>query len=248
MSKLLEWVNDLIHVPRCTGCGERMERMGKGICDDCYKLYLDEKAEFCGICGFSANICTCIPHSMMTSGCIDYRKLIFYRKEPKVSKIRNMIFSIKKRNSKHLIAFFAQELLTLDKAEVSFEDNIIVTYAPRIHKSVSKYGYDHGKLLAKEYANAGEYRFTSVFKRKIKILQSQQKLLNYKQRLSNIKDMFSVKDESLVKGKHVIIIDDVVTSGATLGECVKTLYAAGAKSVTCRSIAYTYRKNKQKND
>ena len=248
MSKLLELVNDFIHVPKCAGCGIRMSRIGNGICEECYKLYLDEKAEFCDFCGFSANICTCIPNNMLMKGCIDYRKLIFYRKEPKAAKVRNMFYSVKKRNSQYLIKFFAKELLTLDKARVSFDDNVIVTYPPRISKSINKYGYDHGKNLAKEYAKAGEYKFASLFKRKIKLWQPQQKHLNYKQRLSNVKDTFYITNESRVNGKHIIIIDDVVTSGATIGECVKNLYAAGAKSVTCRSIAYTYRKNKQKND
>ncbi len=244
MHNIFKTLLDLIHVPRCGGCRARMNNSKDGICEKCKRLYLDEKEEFCDFCGMSASICTCIPKNMMISGCIDYKKLIFYKKGDGVSPIRNMIYRIKRSNDEPLIDFFAKELYNIDKLIPS--DDMIVTFAPRTKKAVKQYGYDHGRILAEKYAKYGGICFKTLLRRSKRFKQKQQKLLNFKQRAANIKGAFAVCDKDFVKGKTVIIIDDVVTSGATLGECVSLLFECGAKSVICRSIAYTYRENKQK--
>ena len=64
--------------------------------------------------------------------------------------------------------------------------------------------------------------------------------LNREQRLHNVKDAFHVSDPSKVKGRRVLIIDDVYTTGTTLNECTKTLRSAGASEVhaltVCRAL------------
>ncbi|MBR5012156.1 MAG: ComF family protein [Clostridia bacterium] len=221
-----------------------MNSSSNGMCEKCRRLFLDEKDEFCDFCGMSVSICTCIPFNMMVNGCIDYRKLIFYRKNEGTAAIRNMMYRIKRSNDVPLMDFFAKELCNIDNFPPS--DDLVVTYAPRTKKAVRKYGYDHGKILAEKYAKLGGYHFDKILVRKNGGKQRQQKLLNFKQRAANIKGAFLVRNKEKVNGKTVVIIDDVVTSGATLGECVSLLFEAGAKSVICRSIAYTYRENKQK--
>lgn len=56
-------------------------------------------------------------------------------------------------------------------------------------------------------------------------------------RLTNVASAFSVTRASAVRGKHVLVVDDVVTTGATLDACRKALLAAGAASVTCVALA-----------
>ena len=241
---LLKKLLDLIHVPKCGGCRIRMDSSSNGMCNKCRRLYLDEREEFCDFCGMSVSICTCIPFNMMANGCIDYKKLIFYKKVDGFSPIRNMLYRIKQSNDVPLMEFFAKELYNIDSNAPS--DDLIVTYAPRTKSAVKKYGYDHGKVLAEKYADVGGLEFKTLLIRKNNGKQKQQKLLNFKQRAANIKGAFEVCNKESVNGKTVVIIDDVVTSGATLGECVSLIFEAGAKSVICRSIAYTYRENKQK--
>lgn len=52
-------------------------------------------------------------------------------------------------------------------------------------------------------------------------------------RLKNVKDAFCCTAPSRVYGKHIVLVDDVATTGATLGECAQTLVDAGAASVSC---------------
>jgi predicted amidophosphoribosyltransferase len=54
-----------------------------------------------------------------------------------------------------------------------------------------------------------------------------------------LKDAFSVVQKRAVAGKKVVIIDDVVTTGATLGECAKALKMAGAKHIIGLALART---------
>ncbi len=246
MLKIIDRIFDYIFVPKCGGCHCRMDRQSVGLCEKCKNVYQDERAEYCDFCGMEAAICRCVPPALLVTGCYDYRKLVFYKKSNGENVMHNMIYGIKRSNNRSLAKLFAREMLALDDSAIT--ENAIVTYAPRAMRSVKKYGYDHAKMLAAYYAKLGGYEFKTLLRRKVSLSQKQQKLLNYKQRAKNVKGAFAVCNEDAISGKTVILIDDVVTSGATMGECTDTLYAAGAKNVICRSIAYTYKKNKCKND
>ena len=58
-----------------------------------------------------------------------------------------------------------------------------------------------------------------------------------KQRLRNVKNAFCVPHPENIKGKRIVLIDDVYTTGATLRECAKALKRAGAKSVDTLTVA-----------
>ncbi len=55
--------------------------------------------------------------------------------------------------------------------------------------------------------------------------------LNAKERRKNIRNAFTVKDAVVLKGKHIMLVDDVFTTGATVRECSRVLKKAGAHSV-----------------
>ena len=246
MLKLFDKIVDYVFVPKCGGCGTRMDKTEIGICKRCKNRYDDERAEYCETCGMEVSICACIPPNLLINGCYDYRKLIFYKSSGEDTPIRRMIYGVKRGYNLALIKFFAKELLDINKDAPL--DDVIVTFAPRTKKAVKEYGYDQSKLLAKWYAKYGEYPFEKLIRRKRSTKRKEQKALKYNQRLKNVKGAFEVCNSHKVYGKTVVIIDDVVTSGATVGECADLLYSVGAKNVICRSIAYTYRNNKRKKD
>jgi ComF family protein len=61
--------------------------------------------------------------------------------------------------------------------------------------------------------------------------------LGRKERLQNIKNAFDVSDSSKVKGKKILLVDDVYTTGATANECAKVLMRAGAACVDVLTLA-----------
>jgi predicted amidophosphoribosyltransferase len=67
---------------------------------------------------------------------------------------------------------------------------------------------------------------------------SQVSIKNRNERLNNLKNSFAVKNPHLIKGKNIILVDDVYTTGATITEARKTLKKAGAKKVIVITVAH----------
>ena len=61
--------------------------------------------------------------------------------------------------------------------------------------------------------------------------------LSRDERLTNLKGVFEVKENAGLNGAKLLLIDDVMTTGATLSECAKSLKSAGAKEVRCLTLA-----------
>lgn len=215
------------------------------MCESCRDRYRDAKDVFCDFCGMSATVCRCVPPLLLAQGCDDYRKLAFYKPGNEVNAFRNMIYSIKRKYNLPLMRFFMQELVELG---VEGLQDPIVTYIPRSRKAKQDYGYDHGKLLAKYFAQCMGYTYMPLFRRALFHKHKEQKLLNFQQRAKNTRDAYRFRKTASVFDRDIIIVDDVVTSASTVGECTGMLYRAGARTVVVRSIAYTYRKNKNKKD
>jgi competence protein ComFC len=55
--------------------------------------------------------------------------------------------------------------------------------------------------------------------------------LSAKERRKNIKNAFTVRKKDIIEGKHIMLVDDVFTTGATVRECSKVFMKAGAKKV-----------------
>ncbi len=72
--------------------------------------------------------------------------------------------------------------------------------------------------------------------RRVKDTATQTKL-GAEARMKNLRDAFAVRDEKAFKGKRLVILDDVFTTGATMDSCAKTLRRAGAQDVIALAVA-----------
>jgi len=72
--------------------------------------------------------------------------------------------------------------------------------------------------------------------RRIKDTGTQTKL-GAEARMKNLRDAFAVRDEKALKGKRLVILDDVFTTGATMDSCAKTMKSAGAREVIALAVA-----------
>ena len=97
-------------------------------------------------------------------------------------------------------------------------------------------GYDHAALLAQ--AVGKELGIPSVRTlQKTRHTPPQSGLVRAAERRANILGAYRVIDPAFVKGKRVLLIDDIITTGATASECGRVLLTAGAKEVYCAAIA-----------
>ena len=116
------------------------------------------------------------------------------------------------------------------------EPDSIFTWVPTLPKHVRQRGFDHTKLLAKEFGNLRSLKASSVIDR---VGAASQVGANKAQRKAQLKNAFAIKSKVNIKSKKIVLIDDVVTTGATIEACSKLLYAAGAASVSVVALART---------
>jgi competence protein ComFC len=94
-------------------------------------------------------------------------------------------------------------------------------------------GFNHTSVLAEKFGEVVELPFSSILKTKYRPRQSN---LSRTRRIKNKKNSFFVKNTYTVPS-HILLIDDVVSSGSTFQEAAKILKSAGAKVVICFAIA-----------
>ena len=128
---------------------------------------------------------------------------------------------------------FAKEL-----TNTGFFDGIdLIIPVPLSRKRLSRRGYNQSEYIAKGISQVTGIRVdTSVIKRTVDNPSQTQK--EFADRLENVRNIFSLCKSEAVKGKHVLIIDDVITSGATVTSCGKELVKAGDVRISVLSLAY----------
>lgn len=110
-----------------------------------------------------------------------------------------------------------------------------VTWVPMTAKSRRKRGYDQSCLLAKVVARELSLPCLSLLE-KLRETGVQHSLSKTK-RAQNIRNAYGAAPDAA--GKKILLVDDIVTTGATLAECARQLYRAGAKEVVCLCAADT---------
>lgn len=111
----------------------------------------------------------------------------------------------------------------------------IITCVP-MHPAVKRQrGFNQAELLARKLAKLMHLPYCDLLK-KIKNNQTQH-LLTAKERIINVQNVFQSIHTDMICGKHVLLVDDVCTTGSTLSECCRILQNSGAASVCCITAA-----------
>jgi ComF family protein len=172
--------------------------------------------------------------------------------------ITNLIFQLKYHNKKFLAEFMAEHIINalkdylkterkqnyLLEVDLNKEQTFYVLPAPIRAANLKKRGYNQAALIAKVICEKfNDEKLTLIYDNKIlkRIKQTvNQHGLTSSERIDNLKDAF--KTEAQVKGKNFIIVDDVITTGATMEELAKTLKEKNANFVMALSFAHTKKK------
>jgi predicted amidophosphoribosyltransferase len=73
--------------------------------------------------------------------------------------------------------------------------------------------------------------------RKTRNNRTQSSVGNAEKRRKNVKGVYEALDTAAIRGKRVLLVDDIVTTGATLSECASVLKKAGAKQIAAATVA-----------
>lgn len=110
-----------------------------------------------------------------------------------------------------------------------------ITWTPISRLRWLKRGYDQSKRLAQVVARESALPLVATLHRKHTPEQSHTQ--HAEQRWSNVKDAYCIRPRADVSGKRILLVDDIITTGATLEEASSVLKKAGAQEVCCLTLA-----------
>ena len=112
----------------------------------------------------------------------------------------------------------------------------LVTWVPVSRERERERGYDQAFLLARETAKHWDTKPVRLL-RKTRDNAAQSGLSSAAERQGNVLGVYKAENTEMLKNARVLLIDDILTTGSTLGECVRVLKEASAKSVVCAALA-----------
>ena len=139
-----------------------------------------------------------------------------------------------KRHHAYRLAYVIAQAVTKEYDCNTFD---MITYVPLHKRNQSQRGFNQSELIAKKLSDILKIPLVSTL-RKTRFNQPQHKLKASK-RGENVRGAYRIIDKNLVKDKRILIIDDIITTGHTLGECARILDMHAPASVSCATFAIT---------
>ncbi|OGI63781.1 hypothetical protein A2914_01235 [Candidatus Nomurabacteria bacterium RIFCSPLOWO2_01_FULL_41_21] len=160
--------------------------------------------------------------------------------------VKKAIWMLKYKGKKRLADIFGivmygrilEELGELDLM-ANFKKPILIPI-PLSKTRQKERGYNQTELICRKIMNLGEknLEYQKNVLIKIRETEHQARIEDKRKRLLNLIDSFGVINEELIKGRNIILLDDVTTTGTTLKEAKKVLKNAGAKKIIAFTLAH----------
>jgi len=236
--ELKDDILDLVYPQTCPICGKHLEREEKDICGDCWGTLAILPAPFCPYCNsfFEEE------EMVLEHRCVRLRK----PKDRKILAVRSLgtfddyyqklIHRFKYDKNIPLGKRLAQSLGQVVAQDKDFANCDLVIPVPLHRARHRERGFNQSGVLAEGISQAINLPLAKeILKRKKNT--KDQTYLNAQQRTENVRDAFLVTQPARVDNKAVILVDDVMTTGATLNECARMLEKAGAKRIFAVTLA-----------
>jgi competence protein ComFC len=238
LAELKDDLLDFVYPQHCVICKKHLKRGEQDVCEVCWnslvtlpapfcpycKSFIDPEDSKCGFCRFTGKIAEDHKVSMARSlGWFDdsYKELIHQFKYGKK-------VSLGKR--------LGQRLGETINGDPNFLKSDFLIPVP-LHKSRQRErGFNQSKILAEEISKiTGLSVLKDALKRKKNT--KDQTYLSREQREENVRGAFVVTSSEMINSKSIILVDDVITTGATLSECARILKQSGVQQILATTIA-----------
>lgn len=218
--KIINWLSHLLFPEKCVLCGHVLEK---------------DEMDLCHSCRAQVSMCS-IPKEKLPF--LDsWAALWYYEGNVRRSLLRYK-FHGRKNYADSYGRLLAMKLLQEDRAEYD-----LITYIPISDKRRRKRGFDQVELLARAVSEQLAIPCVTTMK-KVRHNQPQSRIVGHAQRRANVLGAYQVTDSGALSGKNILLLDDIVTSGATAGEAARVLLTAGASQVHLAVIARANHENK----
>lgn len=225
-----------VSVPKCVSCGEYLSYNDLALCPKCSSEFEEIKTRSCSICSKRLSECSCSNEYLSRHFIKRVIKVFRYVQREENLPANSLIYSLKRDDRADVQKLCALELSAAIKNSLDTPSEYIITNVPRRRSAIIKYGLDHAATLARRVADilGAEYKslLTSNSKRP-------QKKMHGEERLYNVN--FDIKRDIDLTGKRIIIIDDVITTGASMGAAAMLLRSLGAKTIVAASLSIAYK-------
>ncbi len=206
--------------PRCTLC-DRVIAPGGHLCRVCRDTAPFVLPPVCDSCGRGEEMCICHRRRRHFARCVSP----FYFK----GVVHTGIGRLKNQGYHPQVIGFAAEIAEVIRREYGGIGFHGVTAVPLHRKELRRRGFNPAQLLAKELAQRLEVPYLPLLEKRY--ITRPQKSLSARQRSGNLLGAFDVTEPTALPGRTVLLVDDVITTGATLDECAKMMKIYGAEEV-----------------
>lgn len=230
---------DTVLPPRCVVSGRMVERQGM-IAPEAWAGLDFITDPFCMTCGFPFDFE--VEKESLCASCLanapPYKTARAALKYGEVS--RDMILGFKHADKTHAVRAFIPWLKRAGAEMLGNAD--FIAPVPLHYLRLVTRRYNQSAIIANALSRDTKIPVVPDLMRRTRATPSQGHL-TAKQRFRNVRRAFSVtpKHAELIKGKNIVLIDDVYTTGATVRECAKMLNKAGAGSVSILTLARVVR-------
>ena len=211
--KLFQLIGSWLFPDKCILCGRILDKQEMDLCHHC-RIHAPE--------------CPVL-HSKYPY-LNNWLALWYYEDEVRRSLLRYKFYG-KRSYANGYARLLGMKLLREDRADFD-----VMTWIPISEKRRRKRGFDQVELLAQHLGVELGIKPQPLLK-KIRDNPAQSGIVGQAERRANVLGVYQVVDPEAVRGKRVLLLDDIVTTGATAGECARVLLTAGAKEVHFAVIA-----------
>lgn len=219
--KLFDLFAELLYPPRCIVCDEPI--FSEGYCRRCKNMIETIPYETCFCCGLEPKNCECkrfIYH-------FDGFSSPFYNKDYAQQAVYNLKFNEKFS----CVNTFADEMANRAAKVFGIENIDVVCCVPLSKSSLLYRGFNQSELFAVRISEKLNKKFKPGLLYKKPSVKTQHDIRTIRDRFFNVRGGFGVSEN--IKGKNVLLVDDIKTTGASLDECARQLKFSGADKVYC---------------
>lgn len=213
MMRALDWLLALLYPPKCVICQKLLARGEQEICADCFESLPNFE-------GAAPEVSFCDAISVT----------FFYE-----GALRDSFLRYKFSGCDFYADTYGRWLAGRVRETLGAEFDC-VSWVPVSRKRLRRRGYDQAELLAREVSKELSLPLVRALQKHAE-RGPQSHLHDAAARRENAQGAFSAYPGASLAGKEILLIDDIVTTGATLSECCRVLKTAGAKRVACGLFA-----------
>ena len=160
-----------------------------------------------------------------------------YYQFKKQSKVQNLLHQLKYKGQKQVGIKTGSLYGTELKQEKIYQDMSVIIPVPLHPNRERKRGYNQSEMFAMGLSQTMEIPYFSDVLVRTTASETQTKKSKFK-RWENVKSIFEIQNEAVIRNKHILLVDDVITTGATIEACAQMLIEVPGVKVSVAAIAY----------